>query len=286
MPIATEGSIVAGIDGSRSARTAALWAAGAASRRGVPLRLVHVYAVPLAKVPSVLPPAETIRAGFAGLGEEWVSQVREAVLARFPYLVVETAVREWSAVPALVQESTRATMLVLGSRGLGGFTGPLIGSTAVALAKHGHCPIVVVRGAWRDEDRIVVGTDGSPASEGALGFGFDEANSRNAGLTVVRTWSDLSDRVEDDERKSIEEQVAPWRDKYPEVPVEFVLRQGRPVRALLELGKRAGLLVVGCRGRGGFEGMLLGSTSQALIAHAECPVAVIRPAVASDDADL
>ncbi|MGW4829444.1 universal stress protein [Amycolatopsis japonica] len=286
MPIATEGSIVAGIDGSRSARTAALWAAAAASRRGVPLRLVHVYAVPLAKVPSVLPPAETIRAGFAGLGEEWVSQVREAVLARFPGLVVETAVREWSAVPALVQESTRATMLVLGSRGLGGFTGPLIGSTAVALAKYGHCPIVVVRGAWRDEDRIVVGTDGSPASEGALGFGFDEASSRNTGLTVVRTWPDLSDRVEDDERKSLEEQVAPWRDKYPEVPVEFVLRQGRPVRALLELGKRAGLLVVGCRGRGGFEGMLLGSTSQALIAHAECPVAVIRPPVPSDDTEL
>ncbi|MFI7120108.1 universal stress protein [Amycolatopsis sp. NPDC049868] len=285
MPSATEGSIVAGIDGSRSARTAALWAAGAASRRKLPLRLVHVYAVPLANVPSVLPPAETIRAGFAKLGEGWVSQVREAALTRFPGLVVETAVKEWSAVPALVQESSTARMLVLGSRGLGGFTGPLIGSTAVALAKQGHCPIVVVRGAWRDDDRIVVGTDGSPASEGALGFGFDEASSRNTGLTVARAWSDLPDRVEDDERKSVEEQVAPWRDKYPEVAVEVVLCRGRAVRALLELGKRAGLLVVGCRGRGGFEGMLLGSTSQALIAHAECPVAVVRPAMRGDDAD-
>ncbi|WP_043848124.1 universal stress protein [Amycolatopsis keratiniphila] len=286
MPIATDGPLVAGIDGSRSARTAALWAAGAASRRGMPLRLVHVYAVPLENVPSVLPPAEEIRAGFANLGQGWVSQVREAVLARFPGLVVETVVREWSAVPALVEESTGATMLVLGSRGLGGFTGPLIGSTAVAVAQRGQCPIVVVGGAWRDDDRIVVGTDGSLMSEGALGFGFDEASSRNTGLTVVRAWSEPSGRVEDDERRSVEEQVAPWRDKYPEVAVEVVLYRGRPIRALLELGKRAGLLVVGCRGRGGSEGMLLGSTSKALIAHAEGPVAVIRPAEPGENADL
>ncbi|MFC3454948.1 universal stress protein [Amycolatopsis speibonae] len=298
MPVATEGSIVAGIDGSRSARTAALWAADDASRRGLPLRLVHVYRVPLAKMPGVVPPAEKIRAGFANQGQEWTSHVHEVVLERFPDLVVETAIREWSAVPALIQESTTATMVVLGSRGLGGFTGPLIGSTAVSLARHGHCPIVVVRGRRPDgplpnDGRIVVGTDGSPTSEAALVFGFDEARLREEGLTVVRTWSEILDHgavrphlldvdpteVEMEERKSVEEQVAPWQDKYPDVPVEVVVRQGRPIRTLLEFGTRARLLVVGCRGRGGFEGMLLGSTSQALVAHSVCPVAVIRPAV-------
>ncbi|MFK0251609.1 universal stress protein [Amycolatopsis azurea] len=297
MPVATEGSIVAGIDGSRSARTAASWAADDASLRGLPLRLVHVYRVPVAKMPGVLPPEDTIRAGFARQGQEWVSQAREAILSRFPKLVVETAVREWSAVPALIQESTTATIVVLGSRGLGGFTGPLIGSTAVSLARHGHCPIVVARGR-RPEDplpekgRVVVGTDGSPTSEAALGFGFDEARLRDTELIVVRTWSEVFDhgavrphlldvdaaRIESDERRSVEEKVAPWRDKYPEVPVEVVVRRGRPIRTLLEFGTRARLVVVGCRGRGGFEGMLLGSTSQALVAHAECPVAVIRPA--------
>ncbi|EMD25653.1 universal stress protein [Amycolatopsis azurea] len=297
MPVVTEGSIVAGIDGSRPARTAALWAADDASLRGLPLRLVHVYRVPVAKMSGVLPPEDAIRAGFARQGQEWVSQAREAILSRFPKLVVETAVREWSAVPALIQESTTATMVVLGSRGLGGFTGPLIGSTAVSLARDGHCPIVVARGR-RPEDPlpekggIVVGTDGSPTSEAALGFGFDEARLRDTELIVVRTWSEVFDhgairphfldvdaaRIESDERKSVEEQVAPWRDKYPEVPVQVVVRRGRPIRTLLEFGTRARLVVVGCRGRGGFEGMLLGSTSQALVAHAECPVAVIRPA--------
>ncbi|MEV7548325.1 universal stress protein [Amycolatopsis sp. NPDC089917] len=298
MPGATEGAIVAGIDGSPAARTAALWAADDASLRGLPLRLVHVYRVPVAKMPGVLPPEETIRVGFAHQGQEWIFQAREAILGRFPELPVESAVREWSAVPALIQESTTATMVVLGSRGLGGFTGPLIGSTAVSLARHGHCPIVVARGRRPDDplpedSRIVVGTDGSPTSEAALGFGFDEARLRDAGLTVVRTWSEVVDHgavrphlfdvdpaeIEAEERKSVEEQVAPWQDKYPDVPVEIVVRRGRPIRTLLEFGTRARLVVVGCRGRGGFEGMLLGSTSQALVTHSECPVAVIRPAV-------
>ncbi|MFD5093478.1 universal stress protein [Amycolatopsis thailandensis] len=301
MPVATDGTIVAGIDGSRSARTAASWAADDASRRGVPLRLVHVYRVPVAKMPGILPPEETIRAGFAHQGQEWIARARDGVLSRFPKLVVETAVREWSAVPALIQESTTAAIVVLGSRGLGGFTGPLIGSTAVSLARHGHCPIVVARGRrpdgpLPDEGRIVVGTDGSPTSEAALGFGFDEARLRDSGLTVVRTWSEVLDHgalrphlldvdaveIEADEWKSVEEQVAPWQDKYPDVPVEVVVRRGRPIRTLLEFGTRARLVVVGCRGRGGFEGMLLGSTSQALVAHSECPVAVIRPAVPSE----
>ncbi|GAB3744013.1 universal stress protein [Amycolatopsis oliviviridis] len=298
MPVATEGSIVAGIDGSRSAKTAAMWAADDASRRGLPLRLVHVYRIPVAKMPGVLPPEEKIRAGFAHQGQEWISEARKAVLERFPKLVVETAVREWSAVPALIQESATATMVVLGSRGLGGFTGPLIGSTAVSLARHGHCPVVVARGRRHDgplpqEGRIVVGTDGSPTSEAALGFAFDEARLRDTGLTVVRTWSEVIDHgeirphlldldpaeIEADERKSVGEQVAPWQEKYPDVPVEVVVRRGRPIRTLLDFGIEAWLVVVGCRGRGGFEGMLLGSTSQALVAHSECPVAVVRPAV-------
>lgn len=298
MPAAAERSIVAGIDGSRSARTAAMWAADEASKRGLPLRLVHVFTVPVAKMPGVIPSSEAIRAGFASRGLEWVSEAQEAVLARHPELAVETAVREGNPVAALIQESVKATMVVLGSRGLGGFTGMLVGSTAVALAHYGHCPIVVARGPRPggdvpEEGPVVVGADGSPASDAALAFAFDEARLCDTGLTVVRTWSEMVDHgairphflavdpaeIEAADRKAAEEQVAPWQDKYPDVPVEIVVRKGRPVRTLLDFGAGARLLVVGSRGRGGFEGMLLGSTSQALIAHSECPVAVIRPAV-------
>lgn len=302
MPATTERPIIVGIDGSRSARTAAMWAAEEASKRRLPLRLVHVYTVPVAKMPGVLPSSEAIRESFKDRGLEWIAEAQQAVLAQYPDLVVETAVREWSTVAALIQESVKATMVVLGSRGLGGFTGMLVGSTAVALAHHGHCPIVVIRGRLPDgavpeKGPVLVGADGSPASDAALGFAFDEARLCDTGLIVVRTWSEMVDHgalrprfltvdpaeSEAVERKSAEEQVAPWRDKYPDVPAEIVVRQGRPVRTLLDLGAGARLLVVGSRGRGGFEGMLLGSTSQALIAHSECPVAVIRPTVPCGD---
>ncbi|MEU3764890.1 universal stress protein [Amycolatopsis keratiniphila] len=301
MQLPAEGAIVAGIDGSGSARTAAMWAAGEADRRGLPLRLVHVYTVPAVNTPGVSVPREAVRAGFESRGLEWLAEARKDVLDRYPELVVETAAREWSAVPALVQESLSATMVVLGSRGLGGFTGMLVGSTAVALAHHGHCPIVVARGNQPDgvvpqAGPVVVGTDGSPSSAAALAFAFDEAHQRKTALVVVRTWSEMFDHgtirphfldvdpagIEAAERTEAETQIAPWREKYPDVAVELVVRKGRPVRTLLEFGAKASLLVVGSRGRGGFQGMLLGSTSQALVAHSECPVAVIRPAAPAE----
>jgi nucleotide-binding universal stress UspA family protein len=147
MPVATERSIVAGIDGSRSARTAARWAADEAAKRGLPLRLVHMFTVPVVKMPGVIPSSEAIRAGFVSRGLEWVSEAREAVLARYPDLVVEIAVREGGPVAALIQESVKATMVVLGSRGLGGFTGMLVGSTSQALIAHSECPVAVIRAA-------------------------------------------------------------------------------------------------------------------------------------------
>ncbi|MFD6070736.1 universal stress protein [Amycolatopsis lurida] len=297
MRLPAEGAIVAGIDGSGSARAAAMWAADEALRRGLPLRLVHVYSVPAVNTPGVSMPREAVRAGFESRGHEWLAEARKEVLGRYPDLVVETAAREWSAVPALVQESLRATMVVLGSRGLGGFTGMLVGSTAVALAHHGHCPIVVARGKQPDgvvpvDEPVVVGTDGSPSSAAALAFAFDEAQQRETRLVVVRTWSVMVDHgavrphfldvdpaeIEAAERADAEAQIAPWQETYPDVEVELVVRKGRPARTLLEFSEKASLLVVGSRGRGGFQGMVLGSTSQALVAHSDCPVAVIRPA--------
>ncbi|WP_410645078.1 universal stress protein [Amycolatopsis sp. lyj-346] len=292
----TDGAVVAGIDGSSSALRAAVWAGAEAVRRGRPLRLVQIYALPPVKAPVAFGTHEQVRAGLAERAEGWLADARAAVLAEHPGLDVTTAAREWSPVTALVQESQHAELVVLGSRGLGGFTGLLVGSTAVAVAAHAHCPIVVVRGRMPQDPPpvsgpVLVGADGSPDSEAALAFACEEARLRGTGLVAVHTWSDVladgmlrphplqedSAEIATAERAKLAEQVVGWQQKYPDLSIELRVMRGRPVRTLLELGEQAQLIVVGCRGRGGFTGMLLGSTSQALIAHSPCPVAVVRP---------
>ncbi|WP_370962569.1 universal stress protein [Amycolatopsis sp. cg9] len=292
----TDGAIVAGIDGSSSAVGAAGWAAAEAHRRGRPLRLVQVYALPQVKAPVAFGTQAQIRAGLAERAEGLLAEAREAVLAEYPGLDVTTAAREWSPVTALTQESQHAELVVLGSRGLGGFTGLLVGSTAVSVVAHAHCPIVVVRGRTPHDPPpvtgpVLVGADGSPDSDAALAFACEEARLRGCGLIAVHTWSDVladgmlrAHPLQEDpaeiaaaERVKLAEQVVGWQRKYPDLTIELEVTRGRPVRTLLDRGEHAQLLVVGCRGRGGFTGMLLGSVSQALIAHAPCPVAVVRP---------
>ncbi|GAB3147500.1 universal stress protein [Amycolatopsis stemonae] len=296
MPGFADGAVVAGIDGSPSAVQAAVWAGAEAVRRGRPLRLVQVYSLPQVNAPVAFGTHEQVRTGLADRAREWLTAAKAAVLAEHPGLEVVTAAREWSPVTALVQESEHAELVVLGSRGLGGFTGLLVGSTAVSIVAHAHCPIVVVRGRTPHDPPpatgpVLVGADGSPDSDAAVAFACEEARLRGAELRAVHTWSDVladgmlrAHPLEEDpaaiqraERDKLAEQVAGWQAKYPDLPIEFDVVRGRPVRTLLERGEHAQLIVVGCRGRGGFTGMLLGSTSQALVAHAPCPVAVVRP---------
>ncbi|WP_189226392.1 universal stress protein, partial [Saccharothrix coeruleofusca] len=130
---------------------------------------------------------------------------------------------------------------------------------------------------------VVVGVDGSPVSEQAVAFAFEQASSRAAPLTALIAWTDLPTggvdwaRVEQERRRLLAERLAGWQEKYPDVRVTRVVVRDRPVRALLAAARGARLLVVGSRGAGGFQGMLLGSTSQALVSHAPCPLAVVRP---------
>lgn len=292
----TDGAVVAGIDGSASAVQAAVWVGTEACRRGRPLRLVQIYTLPQVSVPGGFGSPDQVREGLAQQAEEWLAEARTAVLAEHPSLEITTAAREWSPVTALTQESQHAELVVLGSRGLGGFTGLLVGSTAVAVVAHAHCPIVVVRGRTPHDPPpatgpVLVGADGSPDSDAAVAFACEEARLRGTGLIAVHTWNDvLADgtlrpyplqenlaHIATVERAKLAEQVVGWQLKYPDVSFGLEVTRGRPVRTLLERGEHAQLIVVGCRGRGGFAGMLLGSTSQALIAHSPCPVAVVRP---------
>ncbi|QRP50221.1 universal stress protein [Amycolatopsis sp. FDAARGOS 1241] len=281
--------VLAGVDGSASALHAAVWAAAVAARRDAVLRLVHAYVVPAPGVSRIS--VTTVREGFRSRAESWVAEASAAVLAQWPSLRIERVVVEGSPVGVLLRESAGAEVVVLGSRGLGGFTGLLVGSTAVSLVAHAQCPVVVVRGRRPDDvpavaGPVLVGLDGSPDSTDALGYACEEAAARGTTLIAVHTWNEITPEgrlrlagSEADvaaERRLVDEQLAPWRDKFPELAIEVEVVRGRPVRTLLERGGGAQLVVVGSRGRGGFTGMLLGSTSQALLVHSACPVAVVR----------
>ncbi|MFC7615699.1 universal stress protein [Actinokineospora soli] len=174
---------------------------------------------------------------------------------------------ESAPVPALLRQD--ACLVVLGSRGLGGFGGLLLGSTAVQVAAHARCPVVVVRGE-RSGD-VVVGVDGSAHSVEAIAFAFGEAQRLGAGVVAVTAGSQ-----EDEAARALAESVAGWAERYPDVPVRRSVVRGHAARALVDAAADAALLVVGSRGAGGFRGMLLGSVSQGVLHHATCPVAIVR----------
>jgi nucleotide-binding universal stress UspA family protein len=201
----------------------------------------------------------------------------------------------------LADESTRAAVVVVGDRGLRGFRSLLAGSLPVRATAHAHCPLVVVRPhvAPTTDDldphhgvgRVVVGVDGSDLSRAALTFAFEEAALRGVGLTAVHSWRfpvaagtgdmlfAIYERVDlaDDNQQFLTEALAPWRERYPEVPVRPVSVQAvSPTAALIHESGGAELLVVGSSGRGGLAALLLGSVSHAAIHHAYCPVAVIH----------
>jgi nucleotide-binding universal stress UspA family protein len=164
---------------------------------------------------------------------------------------------------------------------------------AGAVATHGRCPVVVIRGGAEDLEGkpVVVGVDGSPASEAAIAFAYDEASRLGVPLIALHTWTDTITaaafamapyavdwfEVQNEELRLLAERLAGWQEKYPDVQVQRVLTRDHPARSLIDQAREAQLVVVGSRGRGQVAGLLLGSTSQALLHHAPCPLVIVRP---------
>lgn len=286
--------VVVGVDGSTSARLAADWAADEAARRDATLRVVHAYLWNIVHAPAGRHLAG-YRRPMLDAAKRMLDNVALAATRRHPELTVTSQLVEVPAVELMLAESRHAGLVVLGSRGLGGFTGLLVGSVAVAVASHGGSPLVVVRGRRPDtpppaDGPVVVGVSGSAHDTAAIRFAFQAASRLGAGLIAVHAWSDIPLAglggewrpaldwavVSQAEQRLLADQLAGWQQEFPDVEVERSVTTDRPVRSLLHAAEAAQLLVVGCRGRGGFTGMLLGSVSQALLHHSPCPIAVVR----------
>ena len=283
--------VVAGYDGSPASEAAAFWGAAEAERLGAKLRLVHVLALPVASSPigiAVTLETEPLRHA----AHQLLDKVSRRVRAEHPELAIDVVVEFGGTAPTLLLEATEAALVVLGSRGLGEFRDLTTGSVSAHVATHAACPVVVIPPAWSagGTEGVVVGVDGSELSVDAVDFAFEQARARNTTLTAVMAWRDPVrtgpgdqlplvydlDVLEQEMAALLAESVAGHADKYPDVVVRQELVRGYPDDVLIDAGRSAELLVVGSRGRGAFRGLLLGSTSRALVHYAPCPIAVVR----------
>jgi nucleotide-binding universal stress UspA family protein len=251
-----------------------------------------MYDVPLG--PSSLGPPE---AGLQYAAEQIVSRAVDRARRNAPTVDISTDMPVRAPAAALIAESEDADLVVVGHRGLGGFAGLLVGSVGVQTAAHAACPVVVVRDNGNDRDQpreaadhVVVGVDGSSLSSLAIDFAFGHATQRGLGVVAVQAYpasglpasSDprlvayADDDWLDTQQRRLAEVLEGYRHKYPDTPVTVKMLPGTPAAILVQESADAALTVVGSRGRGGFTGLLLGSTSQSVLHHAAGPVAIVR----------
>ncbi|NEW54919.1 universal stress protein [Nocardia cyriacigeorgica] len=296
------GDVIVGIDGSAGSLTAARWAAGFATERGRALRLAHgMELVGTAKLVSTSGGVtSSLLEALKENSRHLLDRAEEAVTAETPDLAVSTRVSVGSAAALLIEESAGAYAVILGATGNVGVLGH-IGSTLLTVVSRAHGPVIVVRtdaeGAIRSTGPVVVGVDGSPVSEAALATAFTEAAVRRTDLVAIHVHYDRrleSERlrkflpeieVENAGQEVLGERLAGWQEEFPDVTVLRKTYSDNPTARLREWSDSAQLVVVGSRGRGGFTGLLLGSTSHSLVQHAGCPVMVVRPENSTEGRD-
>ncbi|OZE85202.1 hypothetical protein CH305_04680 [Rhodococcus sp. 15-649-2-2] len=286
-------AIVVGVDGSSSSLDAVGWAARAAELRGAPLKLVSAYQVKALYTSFVaLPPR---------IGSE-EHTAAESILA-WASLVARRSVRDPDAlrimsesivgptIQAMLEQSSDASMMVVGSRGNGDYFAELLGSVSTAVAVQAHCPVVIVPGSVELHPAggpVVLGVDVSAHNQKAVRLAFEEASLRGTGLLAVHvstdelisspdaSAADRADAIVSNGRTVLAERLSGWIHQYPDVAVERTVLRGNVADKILEVASRAQAVVVGSSGRGGFSGLLLGSTVRSLAHRVDCPLIVAR----------
>ncbi|WP_028047259.1 universal stress protein [Cellulomonas sp. URHE0023] len=303
--------VLVGVDGSSASLHALDWAAAQAVKHGWALRVVCSYSLPSFT-------AASLDGGYAALDDSTIQQGARAVLDEAAARVsthgvpVTSSVVTGDAAGVLVEMSHTVRSVVVGTRGGGGFADRLLGTVSSALPAHAYCPTVVVplrhggkplpddvaMPTVRPVRRIVVGVDGSPAAEYALHYAMTEAEVWGADLTAVAgvpvgamtgvlSWLPSAvdrEQVLRDVTEGLHVVVDRALADHPGLTVRRHALDGTGAELLTEFSAATDLIVVGSRGRGGFAGLLLGSTSQAVLHHADCPVMVVTDRCATDTA--
>jgi nucleotide-binding universal stress UspA family protein len=300
--------IVVGVDGSDQSLCALAWAAREAQLRRTPLHLVTAYTIPVFA-------ASSMDAGYATLDDQVIREGAEAVLQQAVARVagydvdLHPSVETGDAAGVLLDLSEEAELLVVGRRGRGGFVGRLLGSVSSAVPAHAKCPTVTIPlacaarlgqtdlevprgkqapvGPEGEEKVVLVGVDGSEQARSATLLAAEQAQRWGYPLRVVCALPPFTgslawvpapldrDALYADIQEQVDAGVAWLRSHFPGLPISGEVREGSPVELLVEASRTAALLVLGSRGRGGFAGMLLGSTSQGVLQHAKGPVMVV-----------
>ncbi|MFI7103061.1 universal stress protein [Streptomyces sp. NPDC050161] len=289
--------VIVAVDGSADSERALRWAVDAARLRGAVLQVVHVW------------PYATAERAAAAEADPVLAELRTKLAAEESRGagLPEIEFHGLAGLPdtVLPELGAEARLLVLGSRGRGGFASLLLGSNGLASAAHAACPVVVVPRPDRDRTRradevtaappgtpqVALGVDASSDEPGAIGFAFAEASRRGARLKVLSgyTWpmlmppafefaaayeatqQDYADAL----GKQLTEVLAPHRDRYPEVDVEVVLQEESAAGLLVEASQESDLVVVARHRRRLPVGPRLGSVAHAVLLHAVCPIAVV-----------
>ncbi|MCD7442332.1 universal stress protein [Streptomyces lincolnensis] len=295
-------TVVAGLDGSAESRAAAEWAAREAKLRGLTLKLLHVWEPvpePVAQAPLV--GGETLQ----HWSERIPREAAEGIRLRHPGVEVEARHEPGRPAEILTEAAQDAELLVLGSRGMSGIGGFMVGSVGLAVVAHAERPVVMVRAGEQAADEhepdptgipsaatrfrpVVLGLDTSGPDDSVIAFAFEEAARRETGLRVVSGWNlppyyvyglsadlGLHDEIARQKAAELTEALRPWRTKYPAVEVVELSRSGSPANHLVDASREASLVVVGRRIRRSPFGAHVGPVAHAVLHHSTAPVAVV-----------
>lgn len=299
------GSIVVAHDSNLRSAAALAWGLDQASLENREVDVVHLLNVTEIQHATWL--------GSSGSGLRVLQDFRDQVathldglvaLARHehPHLRVRAHVVDREARHGLVELSTSAHLLVLGSHGRGPLASPLLGSISAAVTRRAACPTVVVRPPSSQASEgltagggVLVGVDGTAESRPVIEYAFAQASLHGYHLTAVHCVRDVvaayvggatfpTEGEIDQARTMLAESVESLSEKYPDVPVTRRLNRGLLDQVVNDPAHLWDLVVVGGHRHGAWHRLLIGSTTTAVLERAHCPVAVV-PEASPEDGD-